>query len=392
MTGLNTTTLPPGSSGSFIANSNGTGIDFFAGVQPATATVIGGILTTTYAALAGNNVWIGQNSTPPVALTFSSSITPNFAGSVDLTATLTGTTTINCPTGPQAVGQKPVFYLTQGTGSGAGGFQATWDTCYGFPNHQPPVLTADSDGAKDMVGCSVIAASGPESIWCGTVQTAIGYGFLLRNNHSSVACTSATTCAITVSNVVAGDMVAFGVMESGSAGNPAAGDLVSISDANGNTCTRATGTFKVNTAAAPRATSISYCTITTSVPSGDVWTATWTPTEQFMTLHFVEVLGAAASPDIGKGNGATATSNAQTVTATGADTQPYQFVLAMLKGDSLGTVSAGAGFTLLDVQGQGTNPSATEYRFLPTATTATATFSTSASANYALSAAIFAHK
>jgi hypothetical protein len=123
-----------------------------------------------------------------------------------------------------------------------------------------------------------------------------------------------------------------------------------------------------------------------------VWTATWTPTEQFMTLHFVEVLGAAASPDIGKGNGATATSNAQTVTATGADTQPYQFVLAMLKGDSLGTVSAGAGFTLLDVQGQGTNPSATEYRFLPTATTATATFSTSASANYALSAAIFAHK
>jgi hypothetical protein len=43
MTGLNSTTLPPGASGTFVANANGTGIDFFPGMQPPTASVLGGV-------------------------------------------------------------------------------------------------------------------------------------------------------------------------------------------------------------------------------------------------------------------------------------------------------------------------------------------------------------
>jgi hypothetical protein len=43
MTGLNSTTLPPGSSGSFVANTNGAEINFYPGVQTPTVTVLGGV-------------------------------------------------------------------------------------------------------------------------------------------------------------------------------------------------------------------------------------------------------------------------------------------------------------------------------------------------------------
>jgi hypothetical protein len=50
MTGLNSTTLIPGTSGTFIANANGTGIDFFAAMQTPSATALGGVLSSTCAA------------------------------------------------------------------------------------------------------------------------------------------------------------------------------------------------------------------------------------------------------------------------------------------------------------------------------------------------------
>jgi hypothetical protein len=339
---------------------------------------------------AGNHVWTGSNATTPLALTPGATVTPTFAGSVDLTLTLGQNSFIACPSAGQTAGQKPVFYFTQGTGSGSGGFQPTWDTCYGFPNHQPPLLTADTDGAKDMVGCAVLAASGLESIWCGTQQNQIGYGLQLRNNHASASCSSSTTCTITVSNVVAGDLVVLGLMESGSASNPASGNFVSAADAHGNSCTRATGTFKTYAGGA-RATSVAYCPVTNSVASGDVWTVTWTPTELFTAVHFAEFVGGAGSPDIGVGNGGNGTSTTPTVTATGADTQPFQLVFAMAKADGGGTISAGAGFTLLDTQAQGSNPSADEYRLLSTGT-ATATVGLTSSVPYAISTAVFAHQ
>lgn len=43
LAGLNSTTLPPGASGTFVANANGTHLDFFPGVQPPTTTAIGGV-------------------------------------------------------------------------------------------------------------------------------------------------------------------------------------------------------------------------------------------------------------------------------------------------------------------------------------------------------------
>ncbi len=43
MTGLNSTTLPPGTSGTFVANANGTGLDFFNSVQPPALAALGGV-------------------------------------------------------------------------------------------------------------------------------------------------------------------------------------------------------------------------------------------------------------------------------------------------------------------------------------------------------------
>ena len=43
MTGLNSPTLPPGTSGTFVANANGTGLDFFNSVQPPTTSALGGV-------------------------------------------------------------------------------------------------------------------------------------------------------------------------------------------------------------------------------------------------------------------------------------------------------------------------------------------------------------
>jgi hypothetical protein len=60
MTGLNSTTLPPGAGGTFVANANGTGIDFFPGQQLPTSTSLGGVTTT---ALAAHNFATGVSST-----------------------------------------------------------------------------------------------------------------------------------------------------------------------------------------------------------------------------------------------------------------------------------------------------------------------------------------
>lgn len=49
ITGLNSTTLVPGTSGTFIANANGTGLDFFTAVQTPTSSVLGEVLSSTLA-------------------------------------------------------------------------------------------------------------------------------------------------------------------------------------------------------------------------------------------------------------------------------------------------------------------------------------------------------
>ncbi len=46
LTGLNSqSTLVPGTSGTFVANANGTGLDFFPGMQPPTSTALGGVIS-----------------------------------------------------------------------------------------------------------------------------------------------------------------------------------------------------------------------------------------------------------------------------------------------------------------------------------------------------------
>lgn len=76
MTGLNSTTLYPGASGSFVANANGTGIDFFPGAQVATTSKLGAVMVdgTTITISAGVISSVGASGANPTATAGSAAV------------------------------------------------------------------------------------------------------------------------------------------------------------------------------------------------------------------------------------------------------------------------------------------------------------------------------
>jgi hypothetical protein len=100
--------------------------------------------------LNGINAWSAGQSSPPVALTFGSTITPNFSGGNIFTVTLTGNTTLGNPSNLVA-GQCGQIFITQdSTGSRTLGYGNEWN----FPGGTPPTLTT-SGGATDVLSfCS----------------------------------------------------------------------------------------------------------------------------------------------------------------------------------------------------------------------------------------------
>jgi hypothetical protein len=96
------------------------------------------------------NAWSAGQSAAPVALTFGSTITPNFSSGNIFTVTLTGNATLANPSNLVA-GQCGQIFITQdATGSRTLGYSSDWK----FPGGTAPTLTATA-GATDVLSfCS----------------------------------------------------------------------------------------------------------------------------------------------------------------------------------------------------------------------------------------------
>lgn len=104
--------------------------------------------------LSGVNAWSAGQSSAPVALTFGSTITPNFSGGNIFTVTLTGNATLANPTNLVA-GQCGQIFITQdATGSRTLSYGSDWK----FPGGTAPTLTTTA-GATDVLSfCSWTSA------------------------------------------------------------------------------------------------------------------------------------------------------------------------------------------------------------------------------------------
>lgn len=96
------------------------------------------------------NAWSAGQSSTPVALTFGSTITPNFSSGNIFTVTLTGNGTLANPTN-LAAGQCGQIFITQdSTGSRTLSYGSQWN----FPGGTAPTLTTTA-GATDVLSyCS----------------------------------------------------------------------------------------------------------------------------------------------------------------------------------------------------------------------------------------------
>jgi hypothetical protein len=312
-------------------------------------------------------------------------------GRQTLTLSATGHT-LQCPSG-LAADEWFTFDITEGSGGSLpNGYLPKWDTCYQFPNYAPPVACAWNvtqnclgvdTNAVSSVSCYSISATG---LRCGPMLPYIGYGVLVRLNHTSASCGSGTTCSVAVSNVSPGDVVPIGVYWGKS---PVGLTDVSFSDTLGNTCASVAGSYTA-TPAATDAVAIFYCTITTGGAT-DTFTGTWISSQSGMALNIAAVLGAAADAAIG--NHANGTGTSLSVTTNGNVPQANDFVFSMMKACCTNISTLTAGQTLLDATFNGTNPNLDEYQ-VPTSggATATNTATSSSSAGWAMSIAAFTHK
>lgn len=100
--------------------------------------------------LNGVNAWSAGQSSTPVALTFGSTITPNFSSGNIFTVTLTGNATLANPSNLIA-GQCGQIFITQdSTGSRTLAYGSVWN----FPGGTTPTLTTTA-GATDILSfCS----------------------------------------------------------------------------------------------------------------------------------------------------------------------------------------------------------------------------------------------
>jgi hypothetical protein len=104
----------------------------------------------TGAQLNGVNAWAAGQSSTPVALTFGSTITPNFSSGNILTVTLTGNATLANPSNLVA-GQCGQLFITQdATGSRTLAYGSQWK----FPGGTAPTLTTTANATDILSFCS----------------------------------------------------------------------------------------------------------------------------------------------------------------------------------------------------------------------------------------------
>jgi hypothetical protein len=100
--------------------------------------------------LNGTNVWSAGQSSAPVALTFGSTITPNFSSGNIFTVTLTGNATLGNPSNLVA-GQCGQIFITQdSTGSRTLSYGPDWN----FSGGTPPTLTTTASATDVLSFCS----------------------------------------------------------------------------------------------------------------------------------------------------------------------------------------------------------------------------------------------
>jgi hypothetical protein len=97
-----------------------------------------------------NTVLNCVNGGPPVALTFGSTITPNFTSGNFFTVTLTGNATLANPSNLGA-GQCGVLFITQDS---TGSRTLTYGTAWKFPGGTAPVLTTAPGATDELSFCS----------------------------------------------------------------------------------------------------------------------------------------------------------------------------------------------------------------------------------------------
>jgi len=96
------------------------------------------------------NAWSAGQSGTPVALTFGSTITPNFSGGNIFTVTLTGNATLANPSNLVAGQCGEVFITQDSVGSRTLAYGGQWN----FPNGTTPTLTTTPSATDVLSFCS----------------------------------------------------------------------------------------------------------------------------------------------------------------------------------------------------------------------------------------------
>lgn len=319
--GLNATTLPPGVSGTLVANPDGTTLDFFPGMQPPSATVLGGVIadgssisitSAGVASVAALGVSTGKLAANAVTLAKQATNTANTLQGFDGSGNAAD---VAVSTGLALSGG--VLTATGGGGSGGGTFNysdngvtLTANTYFvpigggGIPQTTEAAVDVAAPAAATVANLQVGISAAPGA--------GNSYVFTLRDGGASqtLTCTisgaSATSCSDTTHsvNIAKGDLVAWQIVSSGTIVTT---PTVTIAASNG---TSGVGVTSVATIGP-----ITGGTITTT---GTIACATCVTSAASLTAH---------APVIGAGSQASLTTAAMTngqilIGSTGADPVP----------------------------------------------------------------------
>lgn len=97
------------------------------------------------------NAWSAGQSSSPVALTFGSTITPNFSSGNIFTVTLTGTPALLANPSNLVAGQCGQIFITQDS---TGSRSLTYGTQWKFPGGTAPVLTTNANATDILSFCA----------------------------------------------------------------------------------------------------------------------------------------------------------------------------------------------------------------------------------------------